>query len=275
MPGNVDPMRWLRVLCLCAAGWWPAAVCGGDAGAELRDLPVGESLEYGIYWGILPAGHAVIRCETTNIGDRAFVCVRLRAQSNRLAGLIYPVDDQIECVVDPATRLPVYTRKRTVEGGFLCDDTLSFDRAGLTAHWVSLSTGITTNYPIAADTLDAVSFLYALRTEPFTVNVWRRFALAVDGRVHGVKVMATGTNTVHIPEIGTVPCLRFVAAQEQQGLFVRKIPEEIWVTADRRRMVTRIRGKVPIGRFSLVLKRAELPAAPGGISPESKGLGGG
>jgi hypothetical protein len=225
----------------------------------LSELPVGERLEYGVYWGVVRGGSVTISCTQTNADGRDLVAIHVRAKSNWLTSRFHPVDDDVVCLLDPETRLPVRVEKRTDEDGYLCDDTLTFDRESNQASWVSRSAGITTNYPVGPDTLDAVSFLFALRSVPFEGEEERDFAIAVDGQVHQVGVKLGESCKEKLPGVGRVKATCFKATPRTEGLFVRKIPEEIWVSDEKPRIALRVYGRIPAGRFCMVLKEMIRP----------------
>lgn len=249
--------RALYILLLLPLG---AGLAKGDS----LHLPVGEQLTYKIMWGFLPVGKTIISCNETL--DQGTPCIRIRveAKSNNLISTLYPVNDRIDCYIDPETRLPTRVEKLTVEGGFVCDDTLRFDRENLCAHWESRSASISTNYPIQSDTLDVGAFLYAMRSIPFTLNESKSFNIAVDGVLHGLNIKAKERKVLKCgSDKQKVSCTRFAVEPERSDLFVRKIPGDIWVTDDERRIMVKMKASVPVGHVSIVLDkihRIEPPA---------------
>jgi hypothetical protein len=218
--------------------------------------PVGERLVYRIYWGCLHVGRVCITCEPVTENDTPLIRVRVEAKSNRLVSTLYAVNDQTDCYIDPSTGLPLRVEKKTSEGGFICDDTLWIDHNALVAHWESRSASITTNYPIAPDTLDPASLLYALRSTQFTLHEPQRFKIAVDGLLHGLTITAEETKPVKVGS-EMKPCIRFSSAPERSDLFVRKVPGDIWVTADDKQIMVKMRTKIPVGHVQVVLDTKE------------------
>ncbi len=255
--------KWTVVLSAAWACCVLPVVASSSGGSVLPALPVGERLEYGVYWGLLCGGNMTISCTETNLAGQKAVVIHVRAKSNWMSSPFFHVDDDVRCFVDPETRLPLRVEKRTLEGGYVCEDMLSFDRDSGEASWVSQSAGISTNYPVSCDTLDAVSFMFAMRSFPFEEKEAAVFGLAVDGQVHELVVEAGDRKRLDVPGMGKRPATCFRATPRTEGLFVRKIPEEIWVSDDPPRVAVRISGRVPVGRFRMVLKERSMHSEQG------------
>lgn len=230
------------------------ALISASATCEPVRCPVGEQLAYRILWGFVPVGRAVITCDPAEETGTPLIRIRVEVKSNRIISALYPVDDRIECYVDPATGLPLRVEKKTSEGGFVCDDTLVFDRENLQAHWHSRSASITTNYTISSNTLDVSTFLYALRSVPFALNESKVFKIAVDGYLHGLTITAEEKKRMDVgSEKEKRWCTRFSAVPERRDLFVRKIPGDIWVTDGEPSILVQMKTKTPVGPVTVVL----------------------
>ena len=116
------------------------------------ELPVGERATYNIQWGLFNCGTSTISCEEAELDGRDIVRIRVRVQSNWLVSTVYPVDDTVDCYLDPETLESVRLEKNTSEGGFVCQDVLEIDRENNIASWTSHSDNISTNYPIPSGT---------------------------------------------------------------------------------------------------------------------------
>lgn len=224
------------------------------AQADRYRFPIGEKAVYGVHWGLIPCGTTTIGCDRVRVGEKDLIRIRVRAKSNGLVATVYPVDDTVDCYIDPATQESVRLEKNTSEGGFICKDVLQLDRVLHRAQWDSESHNISTNYPIEVGTCDAVSFLYAFRQYDFTAGQSRDFNLAVDTALHGVTITAAKTDHKKIGETGKVLCRKYIATPKRDDLFVRKIPKEIWITEDDRKIMAKMVVKVPVGNVRLVLK---------------------
>jgi hypothetical protein len=223
-----------------------------QASAEYR-YPIGEQATYKIEWGLLSCGTSTIGCEEVALDGKNLIRIRIRVKSNWLVSTIYPVDDTVDCYIDPETQLSVRLEKNTSEGGFVCRDVLEIDRENNTASWTSHSNNTTTNYAIEAGSCDAVSFLYDFRKYAFNKGTSRDFNIVVDTALHGINITAGGTDTKKVAESGKVECRKYIVEPKRDDLFVRKIPKAIWLTEDGRKILVRMDVQVPVGKARIVL----------------------
>jgi hypothetical protein len=227
-----------------------ASVVG--AKAEYR-FPVGERAIYKIEWGLLNCGTSTISCDEVKVAGRNLIRIRIRVKSNWLVSTLYPVNDTVDCFIDPETQLSVRVEKSTSEGGFICRDVLEIDRENNTAAWTSHSDNINTNYPIEAGACDAVSFLYDFRKYDFKDDKSRNFNIVVDTALHGINITAGGTEEKKVGESGKAECRKYLVEPKRGDLFVRKIPKAIWLTEDDRKILVRMDVRIPVGKARIVL----------------------
>lgn len=217
-------------------------------------FPIGERATYKIMWGPLACGTSTISCDETELDGEKTIRIRIRAKSNWLVSTVYPVDDTVDCYIDPETQLSVRVEKHTSEGDHIDKDILVFDRTNQIANWISESDNITTNYPIDAGACDAVSFLYAFRQHDLSEGETKDFKIAVDTALHGIAITAKNTAKKKIGDTGKVKCWKYVVTPKRDDLFIRKIPKEIWITADDRKIMARMDIQVPIGKARIILE---------------------
>jgi len=79
---------------------------------------------------------------------------------------------------------------------------------------------------------------------------------------HGITITAKNTKRKTIGETGKVLCRKFTATPKRDDLFVRKIPKEIWITEDDRKILAKMVVKVPVGNVRIVLDEYIPPAPP-------------
>ena len=192
---------------------------------------------------------------------REMIRLRVEAKSNRLVSTIYPVDDTVDCYIDPETGESVRIEKWTSEGDTICRDILELDRENNRANWISESGNITTNYTIEAGACDAVSFLYAFRAHCFDENPVQDFNIVVDTALHGITIHAGQTSTTTVQGLGDMKCRRYTVEPRRDDLFVRKIPKAIWLTETGRKILVRMDIKVPVGHARIVLDTYNPPIA--------------
>jgi len=221
--------------------------------------PVGETATYRIQWGLLNCGTSTIRCEEVLEEGRPLIRVRVRVKSNWLVSTIYPVDDTVDCFIDPETQRSVRLEKDTSEGDKLCRDILRLCRETNRAEWISESENMSTNYPIETGTCDAVSFIYDFRRHDFKESESRDFNIAVDTALHGITIEAGATANKKGPGGQRVRCRKYRVTPKRDDLFVRKIPEAIWLTNDERKVLVRMEVRVPVGKARIVLDEYTPP----------------
>jgi hypothetical protein len=229
-----------------------AVFIAGACSAEYR-FPVGERAVYKIKWGMVSCGTTSIHCDEVEVKDENLIRIRIRVKSNWMVSTVYPVDDTVDCFIDPETMESIRVEKDTSEGDLVCKDVLRLDRTNNIAHWQSHSANITTNYPITAGAHDPLSFLYAFRQHTFDANDERDFNVVVDTAVHGITITAKDTAKKANGNGEKVNCRKYLVTPKAEGLFVRKIPKEIWLTEDERKLMTRMTVKVPVGTARIVL----------------------
>jgi len=245
-------MRRLLFSCICVAlcAPWSASAFGSVVtNATGVSVVVGESLTFGVYWEGVRVGTATM--DTNWSTNRELIRIAVRVKSTGLAGLLYPVDDRVECDVCPRTLLPVRLAKLTREGSTVCDDELCFDRENAVARWRCRATGKEVTYPIGERTCGAVSLLYWIRATELRQGEDHVFDVAVDDRCHELHLAPKG-KTVWQRDGMERTCVTLDVHTKEPGMFVRKVPEEIWVSQDDN-MVRRMFLRVPVGRVRVEL----------------------
>ena len=251
------------VLAVCAAALI-ALACFSRA-EELpsaADLAVGEILKYDIYWGFIPVGHSEISSSWVEENGNPLINLRFTARSNRLVEKIYPVSDCIDCFVDPQTLLPSRLVKKTSEGRYLCDDTLTFDRDAGTASWEDRQRVTNCQYSVAQDTRDFYSLMYMMRMQNLRRGEQRSFTIASDDKVHDIRVWMGEEQTIELPDGSKVTANRLKVEQAKKGLFVRKVPGTVWVSRGNPRVILKMQLRVPVGSVWVVLVDRRVSPAP-------------
>jgi hypothetical protein len=218
--------------------------------------PVGESATYKILWGVMNCGSSTISCDLVEVDGDKFIRIRTLAKSNWLVSSVYPVNDIVDCFIDPSTGHSVRVEKETSEGDKICRDTLHINRENNTVEWTSLSDNISTNYPIVPGACDAVSFVYSFRRHDFEPGESKAFNIIVDTALQGISVKAVDRKPkkTSIGDGEKVMCREYVVTPQRDGLFVRKVPKSIWLTNDEHRIMTRMDMTTPVGRVKIILE---------------------
>ena len=223
-----------------------------EGGAGLW-FPMGETLDYQIYWGVIPVGSSHVTTEWTREDGRTLIAIRFRTKSNSVLSKMYPVDDFLEALIDPNTFLPVRFTKRLSEGRYRANEITTFDHKNLKAMWTSTLSRKVAEQKINPDTRDVITFMYYLRRKQFEPNTVTKYRVMADDKVYDLIVKTQDVEPVSLDNYGKVPCLRFEPEAKFGGLFVRKGRMWMWVSQDPRRIATKISAKVSVGSITLWL----------------------
>ena len=253
-----------------------AGTCSGDSVTNaastniLADVgwPVGEKLTYRIYWGYIPVGSAAATVDWADYQGQRVLAIRFRTISNRFVEKLYPVDDTIESLVDPATFLPLRFTKNLSEGKNRHHEVTTFDRTNLVAHWKSMISGKERTFKIDASTRDIPSFMYSMRTGRFAVGSKERYQVMADEKIYDLWINVKETETLKLTPFGQVKTLKAEPEAAFQGLFVRSGKIWVWISDDKRSLAAQIVGSVPVASIRVVLVNVEGPGNDRWIKPE-------
>jgi hypothetical protein len=255
-------LRTALVLILLAA----VAAFGSDsappetaAGVVRLPFPVGEELVYRIYWGVFPVGKTRIVSRWIEEDGRKLLAIRYRTRSNRIVAALYPVDDVIECIIEPVTFLPVRFKVVLKEGPHRRDEVTWFDHAAGVARWESRVKEKCKEYPIEPDTRDVVSFMYHLRSQRFEAGREYPYRVMADDKIYDLILKADKQETVTLRGFGDVPAVRLEPKAAFHGLFIRKGRMTVWVSRDDRNLCAKLVGSVPVASIRAVLSEVHGP----------------
>jgi hypothetical protein len=220
---------------------------------------VGERLEYRLYWGLLPVGTATVTTEWIEENGRRLIAIRLRTFSNKVIEKIYPVDDAVESLIDPATFLPVRFTKNLSEGRHRYYEVTDFDHTLRVAHWQSKISGRRKELKIDVDTRDIPSFMYYMRVHKFATGTKEHFQVMADDKVYDLWVNTVLREKVKLPRFGAVPCLRLEPDAAFNGLFVRKGRIWVWISDDPRCLGIKMVASIPVANVRALLYSVEGP----------------
>ena len=221
--------------------------------------PVGEKLSYKLYWGMIPVGSAVVVTEWTEFEGQRLLAIRLRTVSNKVIEKIYPVNDTIESLIDPATFLPVQFTKNMSEGSQRRHEITRFDRTNLIARWESLTKKETRVFKIEADTRDIPSFMYFMRARRFEPGKRDHFKVMADEKIYDLWINSLKKESVDLPAYNRVDCIKIEPEAAFDGLFVRKGRMWAWISNDPRRLASQAEVSIPVANVHAVLLSVEGP----------------
>jgi hypothetical protein len=239
--------------------FWPAtAVTALQQPPRLEALR-GESLEFRIRWGIIPAGVATLEVISTSDG-----LLKLRAEARTLAYIdaIYPVRDRIESTVQaPDVRVLRYFKRAKEGHGKSQEDDVLFDPGKGVAR--SFRDGrLRKEILVPPGVQDPLSCFYRYRTLDLPGDEVARIDIT-DG-----KKLVTGTVSVLARESVETPAGTFQTVLvepriEGIGGIFRKSPNariRIWLTDDEWRRPVKLQSEVVVGSFTAELEKIVAPA---------------
>jgi hypothetical protein len=256
-------MRWiwtgiLAAVALHCRGEDPER--GQDAASKLW-FPIGEKLEYRLYWGVIPVGTAKLWTERREEGGRRYVALKGEAESNQVLKHIFPVRDEIESIVDPETFLPIRYVQKLKEGKHFRHDRFDFDHEACKAVWTSLVDGKRREIDIDLDTRDALTFLYYMRKKGFSVGRTEMSRVVVDEKVYDLEITGLVRETVNIDGIGKMSALKIEPKAKFGGIFTRGGKVLLWVSEDPRHILLRMVGVIPVATAKGFLSSVGGPGA--------------
>jgi len=245
---------------------WPAVAAVALAPPPPLEALRGESLEFRIRWGLIPAGTATL--EVLGAGD-GLLKLRVQARTLPYIDTIYPVRDQVESTVRPPDLRLLRYFKRAKEGrGDTREDEVLFDPESGVAR--SFRDGDPRKeLLVPAGVQDPLSCFYRYRTLELPDDEVARIDIT-DG-----KKLVTGTVSILARELVETPAgtFRTVLVEphiEGIGGIFRKSPGArvlIWLTDDRCRRPVKLQSEVVVGSFTAELEKivppAPLPPDPG------------
>lgn len=222
-------------------------------------FPVGEETRYNIYWGVLHVGSARVSTDWVEQNGEPRLRVRHVTKSNRVIAQLYPVEDVVETLIDPASFLPVYFRTKMSEGRYRNDEITVFNHAAGYGEQGSFKNGHVKKFKIDPDTRDVVTLMFWLRREPFTVGATNQYRVMADEKLYDLLVKPTRTEEHEVADYGRMTVTRIDPEAAFNGLFIRKGKMTAWISDDERRLCTKVEAEVPFANIHIALAEVRGP----------------
>jgi hypothetical protein len=237
----------------------PATNAPADVSAPAW-FPVGERMTYRLYWGVIPVGQADFWSEWVEEEGVRRIALLAQAKTTAVVAKLYPVDDFIRSVVDPATFLPLRYEQRLKEGRHFRHDFVTFHHAGGQADWEARVKRRFTRVAIDRDTRDVLSLAYFLRSRGLEAGQSDHFRVLVDEKLYDLRVEGLVVENVSVAGV-SAPCLKVEPTARFGAIFVRGGRAWLWFSRDSRRICTRMVGQVPVANVKAVLTAVTGPGA--------------
>ncbi len=222
-------------------------------------FPVGEEIDYEIFWGIFMVGKATARAEWLERNGRRLLTLTVEGKSNGLVEKLYPVELFMQTVLDPVTFLPLTFEKRNREGRHRYHEMTVFNHRKRKGHWQSLLKDKQKTFAIEPETRDLMGLMYWIRKEPVRAGEVRQFNVMTDEKLYELILEAGRKEPVTLATYGKVDCIKMEPKGKFNGMFVRKGRMWVWVSDDPRYTICRIAASVPVASIKIMLKTVRGP----------------
>lgn len=222
-------------------------------------FPVGEEIDYEVYWGIFMVGEATAKAEWVKRDGRRLLSLSLKAESNGLVEKLYPVREWLQTILDPVSFLPLSFEKDSHEGKRHYREITTFDHAAQKGHWKSLTKNKEQAFDIAADTRDLMGLMYWIRKDPIREGETRNYWMMTDEKMYELIVEAGKKEELKLENYGKVPVIKMEPKGKFNGMFVRKGRMFLWISDDARYTICRATASVPVASIKIVLKKVRGP----------------
>lgn len=223
------------------------AADAADAPPSFRpSFASGERFTYRISWMGLHAATAVMEAaQAPPLEGRRMLQFVTTATSSPVVTKFYAVDNRVESLVDAGTLLPHRLLFRRREGKRKNDFDVTFRHAQ--GHVLSIKDGNPTIIPIPADTQDAISCLYYIRSLPSLQPGFSQvMTVHHDKKNYRMEVRIEAIEQVRGPW-GEVEAIRVLAIMPFQGIFLNQGNIRVWFTNDDHRIPVRMKARVLVG----------------------------
>ncbi|MGB9592034.1 MAG: DUF3108 domain-containing protein [Candidatus Kryptoniota bacterium] len=213
---------------------------------------VGESLNYGVYYGPVRAGTAEISVPALEyVEGRRCYRIEFSLTSAKFFDIFYKVRDKYVTILDAQGLFPWRFEQHIREGGYKHDFIAWFNQLNHTA-----MTSEGGPYPIKPYTQDIVSVFFYARTLDFThlkIGEKIHFENFYDNKVYPLDVKYLGVQDVET-KAGKFHCQIIEPIIVEGGLFRTKGRIVAWLSDDRQRIPVKVQAEVLIGSVNAELE---------------------
>lgn len=236
----------------------------GDPPEISLPFPMGEKLTYQIYWGILAVGQSVATTSWVWDEDRWLIEIKFRTKSDGILTSMYPVDDTVVTLIDPETLRPLQHNLDLSEGKNRRLTFTRFDWAKGQAKYLKKHEDKEDEIkiiPLKEGSRDLVSFMYFLRQTPFVDKKLYEFEVLSDYKMYDLAVKTGGKDKIRLEKYGKVQSLKLLPEAKFEGIFVRSGKMQLWLSADKAQLLTKLVLDTPFANVKILLKSVEGPGS--------------
>ena len=224
------------------------------AAGEHPSILIGETLSYGIRWGVVPAGTATMAItEARVVAENPCLHVVATAVSNTVFDKIYAVRDQFESFMDASDLRSWAFKKHLREGKFRRDQVVRKDHEAGKAYYHDGEV-----FDMTPGSYDVLSAFYFVRTLPLRDGDEYLLESHTDRKNYPIQVTVHRRERVTVPA-GTFDCVVVEPTLRSGDFFKNEGSLIIWLTDDERRIPVQMRSKIPVGSIDVELESFERP----------------
>jgi len=236
---------------------------GGPNYPELW-FPVGETLTYKIVWGILPIAEAKLSSrwveEEDEEGKRILVSLLATIRTYAIFDAVYPMDDRVECLVDPETFTPVRSVVCLSEKQKQLSETTIFDYKHGIAHWRPAKPALPKDLAITPDTRDFLSVIFLLRRQKFEPGQTCHYRIMATHKFYDLEITAEKHEKTGLPRHGQISCMALQAQTAFKGFLIQVDRMQGWISEDKRSLCAKFIARTSaFGRIRITLEKVEGP----------------
>jgi len=259
---------------LFAAGLLAAASSLCNAEDAKLWFPVGEELHYKMKWGIISIGSSKVETAEVDTGGKKLIAVRYYVKTNVVFDKIYPVNDFIEVLIDPDGFVPVTYTKQVERRAPRCNETIVFHRAEGRAEWYSMCMNTNSSFAIEENTRDVISLLYYMRQFPMSEDSSISNKVIVTKNITDMVVKVGKKTKMDVAGREEVECFEVTPVTKLDDLLVEEGEVKAWVSADQRRILTRLDIDAAFGTVKTILQEVVGPGEDEWVKKEKEDGGG-
>ena len=223
----------------------------------------GESLVFQLSWLGIVGGTAELRVEppAEHEGTLAYR-ITSRARSNDFFSKIYPVDDQIESLVEARSFRSLRYEKHLSEGGKRREELVRFDPVRNVASEKGTET------PTPAQVLDALAALYWVRGAELVVGKSLQVPVHANRRNYQLTIDVLAREKLRTA-FGERMAWKLEPRQQYEGVFAKKGRLWVWLSDDAGRLPLLMKSTLTIGSIAARLVEYTLTAPGPPLDPRT------
>ena len=237
----------------------PGQVKAGTATAvsiapPLQEVPVGEQLEYDIFWWGIRVGNAKMTTSLHQNKKQKLIDLNFQADSNWYLTALYPVHVRLNSLVNPKTLTPVRFESYLKRQWRVHESLITFDLSQKSSVH-ELPGDKVVFVPVGPATQDGLSMIYYARTMPLQLGKTFPMEISADGKNWTLNGTVVQAGIVRIGNAGYWPALEGEVELAYPVPFFYGATARVWFSADQDRIPLLAKIRSRIGPVTVVLTR--------------------